>query len=123
MCRRSSTRRPCLALNTHMANPANTVRPSHEYARAHPHIHTSTDTRAHTRTHTNFCIGNWGTTDDGYRSVGLGKQIVMFNAVNGIVLARYAVFCVFWRVFRVVPCVMLRVMFFLFCLLVLLFDC
>jgi len=32
--------------------------------------------------------GNWGTTDDGYRSVGLGKQIVMFNAVNGVVLAR-----------------------------------
>jgi CubicO group peptidase (beta-lactamase class C family) len=32
--------------------------------------------------------GNWGTTDDGYRSVGLGKQIIMFNAVNGIVISR-----------------------------------
>jgi len=33
-------------------------------------------------------FGNWGTTDDGYRSIGLGKQMVMFNAVNGIVLSR-----------------------------------
>jgi len=32
--------------------------------------------------------GNWGTTDTGYRSVGLGKQIVMFNAVNNIVVTR-----------------------------------